>query len=194
MFKLSSEPYGEISMIIVDGSDRTGKSSILYEFTKLTGIPHLHWDGIRNSGIKDLQDPVIAKLSKLTVELVLAFLEIHHDQFISDRGYMSELAYSRFFHRPCLIKQKKIEEQLRKHGVVYIFLHCEQDELRRRFAKVGDMYVSVEQALSIQDIYQTLYYKSIMLKMKIEVAGKTPKEIAKEISNKLMLDGAKKQE
>lgn len=182
-------------MIIVDGTDRTGKSTILYEFSKLTRIPRLHWDGVRNSGIKDLHDPVLAVTSKLSVEMTVAFLELMHEKgfsnaanFISDRGYMSELAYSEFFHRKCLINQRRVEEKLRNLNCVFVFLHCDEDELRERFIKTGDMYVTVDEALHIQDIYERLFQMSTMLKMQIEVAEKTPLIIAKEIAHNLNLD------
>ncbi len=177
-------------VVIVEGTDRTGKSTILNELVKL-GYPRLHWDGVRNSGVKDLHDPALAKLSKLSFEIQIAFFRLMKTMgvdspFVMDRGPYSELAYSKRFGRKCMLKRLKVESALLANDVVLVLLLCGEDELKRRFERSPDMYVSYDDAVAIQNIYWKLFKKSILRKTYVFVDGKTPKFIAAEIGGMLL--------
>jgi hypothetical protein len=154
----------------------------MHEFSKLTGIPRLHWDGVRDTGFKDLHDKRLALTSKLSVNMQIAFAKTCKHEFVMDRGYMSELVYSAHFGRPCFINQFSVERRLMKVATKFVFLHVEEKELRKRFERTPDMFVTVEDALTLQKLYEKFFAKSILpKKICIECAGKSPQKIAKEI-------------
>jgi len=172
-------------IIIIEGTDRSGKSHVAAELSKITGIPRLQWDGVRNLGIKDLHNSVLAITSKLSADIILSFLKIHKEDLILERGPFCDIVYSKVFNRPCLLKQRSLEARYKDFVKLYVLLVCSEKELRRRFKRAPDKYVTADQAIEIQKEYLKFFEKSKLRKVKIFCDGMTPTQIAEKIKTEL---------
>lgn len=170
-----------MTIIIIDGADRTGKSHIVSELEKLTKIPRRRWDGIRNFNIKSLDDPIIPILDKFSIESFLSFLPLCQN-FIEERGYMSIYVYGKYFKRKQFINSfEKLEKKLMKYPIIYVMLYCSEEELKKRFERAPDRYINLNQAIKIQQIYFDFFNKSKIKKIKIDTTSLSPRDVAKKI-------------
>lgn len=82
----------DVLHIIVDGSDKTGKSTVCAKLSELLGMPLIKMQDMPKH-FKNGQEEVASEIfNKAIVQFV-------HTAFIMDRGYPSSMVYSRYFMR-----------------------------------------------------------------------------------------------
>ena len=134
-------------IIILEGADLTGKSSVAKRLSELTGIPQ--------TGIwVDLHTPKPAVISVAkTLRLVLSVQKM---DIIFDRSFMSEYIYGGVLGRETDYIPALIREWRTLSDCHLFILTADNEALRKRYAVRGDSYVSLEKIQMINMRYSAL--------------------------------------
>lgn len=134
-------------IIILEGSDLVGKTSVAKCLSKITGLP-------QTSIWVDLKTPKPAVISVSKTLRLLA--ESTNLNIIFDRSFMSEYVYGAVLDRETEYIPDLIKEWSSVKDCHLFILTASEDILRRRFAKRGDDYIDIEKIVEINKGYKDL--------------------------------------
>lgn len=159
-----------MTLIIVEGPDLVGKTTAVEKIAK-------HFK--RGFLIKNLYKPKVACDDSIWAQYwkMISFIKANPDSLIIvDRFYQSQVAYSILRGTDDMYHHESfaIESFLNNHikDVVYVYLSCSEEDLKKRYAKRGDEHVTLKQILEIQKRYDYIFDICELYKIKANTKEK----------------------
>ena len=135
-------------VILMEGSDLCGKSTIAKELAKRLKIPYYKGKGPTNIQAS-IKDRAIAELNQIT-----DFLEQTNHSVVIDRNYLSEWVYGSVFHREIdEAHLKEIDDKYSKMDAVNIIVTASDEVLEKRFEKRGDRMIDMAGIIMVKEKY-----------------------------------------
>lgn len=128
--------------IIIEGLDKTGKSTLAQFLSEKTGMP-----------IKKFSAPEAGEDPYTQYEDFF----LQNKEGIIDRCHLSEMAYGPVFRGKSSInegKQYLLEEWLLMTGVVGVYCEAEKEVLVKRFEEDGEDFIKPEQIEAVQEGFE----------------------------------------
>ena len=157
-------------VIILEGTDLVGKSTLAKELSRELKIPQTGiWIDLNNP------KPAVISVSK-TLKQVIKTLK---PDIIFDRSFMSEWVYSKVKNREDDYINSLIKEWCEVDNLLIVILHAEDRVLVKRFENRGDKYFSIEDILMANELYKELhdFVKQRIYSILIDVSNLTTEQI-----------------
>lgn len=163
-------------ILLVDGVDRSGKTSTINALTKKLG-----WPVIKHSKVPDSE--VLELLShRIIIEKIL------NRDVIFDRFYWpSDMAYNPVVEKklsPVAEYSSIIQNRLAEAGAVIVYITAHFRTIRKRYEVLGeDSYLSLEDVQKVMNNYEETLDPAwcILPVLRIETDNETPEESADKI-------------
>lgn len=136
-----------IIILILEGADLVGKTSIAQEVSKITDIPQTSiWIDLKTP------KPAVISVSK-TLRLIAQASKLN---IIFDRSFMSEYIYGTVLGRDTSYIPELIKEWGNIEDCYLIVISASNEVLKQRYSKRGDAYVSIDKIIEINQQYKKL--------------------------------------
>lgn len=136
-----------IIILILEGADLVGKTSVAKEMSRITGIPQTSiWIDLRTP------KPAVVSVSK-TLRLVAQSTKLN---IIFDRSFMSEYVYGAILGRDISYIPELIKEWGDLKDCYLIVISATDEVLSQRYLKRGDDYVNIDKIIKINEQYKKL--------------------------------------
>jgi thymidylate kinase len=140
-------------LIVFDGIDCAGKTSIAAEVSKLTNVPiyeRRKWPTKEKwSSLVDFQGMV--------EYLLLSKIDFSKVSIIVDRLVASNNIYPKFYNRAVDLSYM---EEIRLNNVIEFYIRCDWETISKRYDERGDMMIPKEDLRKLYDLYEDYYENS----------------------------------
>jgi len=165
-------------IIILEGNDNTGKTTIGKILSQKLTIPYYHQTP-EELKLKDLNSQEISLWAAAKFKTLVDLPLLNQIDLILDRFYLSEEVYSKVLKRKKLIDFYEIEDKLMNADVFLILLVAPSEILIKRGITEFDPSTINE----ISENYIKTFKESRLPKIKIDTSVLTPEEIVNRIIN-----------
>lgn len=179
-------------IIIVEGAQGAGKSTttnLLRE--KMTSVNLIRMSGVRDKGLEGKKKSF--KVHRTTLEMIDKLYDCDIN-FVLDRSFISEVLYCELGFKPYKSDgwqeyfKPIFDSLLEKYRLEFVLLKPNKEELKERLNRNKGEYQSfnVESSIMQTEKYIELFNDSFFINIPVnvvEVKGKKPEEITKEIMN-----------
>lgn len=132
-------------IIIVEGADLVGKTTVVQVLSQMMGIPSTSiWVDLTNP------KPAVISVAR-TLKLVLQACNLN---IIFDRSFLSECIYGLELGRETEYISELIKEWSDIADLYLVILTAPDDVIRKRYEARGDYYVDIDNILSINSLYK----------------------------------------
>ena len=164
-----------IDLIIVEGSDCSGKTTLINQLSKLLNFQVVKGSSFELSTCTNEQ--LFEKFSEMT----------KLKQTILDRFTPSNAVYAPLYKDFALLsdeQRKEIESEIKDRAIV-IYLEADLETLTQRLQARGDDYVTVDKLSSIKEKYQEVMSKVELKTLRFNTTYKSTEEIVAVILHEL---------
>ncbi len=133
-------------LLIFDGRDNVGKTSIAKAFSDRHEIPYFKHQGINKGNFKDESQNAISEANELYSIDLIAQAKI---TCIIDRHYPSDYVYSKMFRNRDRASLRKVEDFLIQKIPKHLIVICHKDEVTAK----SDDFVNVELQTVARDLF-----------------------------------------
>jgi thymidylate kinase len=143
-------------LIIVDGVDLSGKSTLAKMISDIKCIPVIkkRLDILKLDKREKLNENQIEVITRFFFDSIFPLAKQY--DFVLDRGLISSLVYSKFFNRDTdidYVYKYLFNKELNKDVQVFITYCSDENVLKSRFETRGERLFTFEEILEIQKIY-----------------------------------------
>jgi thymidylate kinase len=123
-------------LIIIEGADCTGKTTLAKKLIKTIGEEHV---SLLSKGPPALSDPVMEYIWPLS-----GYIPNTKQHFICDRWHIGEMIYPNIFHRRSIMSIRDfmvIDNAIRALGALIVYLEPPINMVQEHFTKRGDKFI-----------------------------------------------------
>lgn len=132
-------------ILILEGADLTGKTSVAHKLSELTGIPQTGiWIDLKTP------KPAVISVAKTLIRILTAI----RPNIIFDRSFMSEYVYGNILGRETSYIPPLIEEWKSIPNCRLIILTASDKILEERYYSRGDGYMCLTDIIKVNNEYQ----------------------------------------
>lgn len=167
-------------IIILEGADLVGKTSIAKKLHQITGFPQTSiWIDLNKP------KPAVISVSK-TIRLIIDALK---PDIIFDRSFMSEYVYGNVLGRDISYIPELVHDWKHIKNCFLFIITANEDTLRKRYQQRGDSYVDINNIIEINEQYKKLHFltEEFIPTFYVDSSDKNVETLAKEIMDTIEL-------